>query len=219
MMWGRGGPRGRAFGAEDGHGGGHGHGHGAGRGRGHRERGRDGGPCDGRGERGERGRRGSRRLFDYGEMRLLLLAMIAQRPRHGYELIKEIEERFGGGYTPSPGVIYPTLAWLDDMGYARIETEGEDRGGRKLYRLTAEGESFLQANRAAAEELLVRRAPQRPGLPDPVAEAMQRLKAALAARYGTEAPGAEDRDPEDSAAAQERIAAAIAAAAAAVEAG
>ena len=55
--------------------------------------------------------------------------MIAERPRHGYELIKAIEERFGGSYTPSPGVIYPTLSWLDDMGYARIDAE---EAGRKL---------------------------------------------------------------------------------------
>lgn len=61
--------------------------------------------------------------------------MIAERPRHGYELIKEIEERFGGAYSPSPGVIYPTLSWLDDMGYAAIEPEAS---GRKLYRITSE---------------------------------------------------------------------------------
>src|SRR5262245_17752487 len=63
------------------------------------------------------------RLFDYGELRLLILALIAEAPSHGYELIKSIEERFGGSYTPSPGVIYPTLSWLDDMGYAVIEPE------------------------------------------------------------------------------------------------
>src|SRR5271163_5272853 len=92
-----------------------------------------------------RGRRHGR-LFDYGELRLLILAMIAEQPRHGYELIKVIEERFGGSYTPSPGVIYPTLSWLDDMGYAAVDAEAS---GRKRYRLTAEGEAFLVANRAA----------------------------------------------------------------------
>src|SRR5262245_43980001 len=81
------------------------------------------------------GGRRSGRLFDYGELRLLLLAMIAGRPRHGYELIKAIEERFGGSYTPSPGVIYPTLSWLDDMGYVAIEAE---EAGRKRYRITSE---------------------------------------------------------------------------------
>src|SRR5690606_20422761 len=57
------------------------------------------------------GRRGGR-AFDYGELRLLILSMIAARPSHGYELIKAVEERFGGSYSPSPGVIYPTLSWL-----------------------------------------------------------------------------------------------------------
>ena len=89
-----------------------------------------------------RGRRG--RLFDYGDLRLLMLAMIAEAPSHGYELIKSIEEKFGGAYAPSPGVVYPTLAWLDDMGYARVEPV---EGGRKRYRITPEGEAFLTANR------------------------------------------------------------------------
>jgi DNA-binding PadR family transcriptional regulator len=103
---------------------------------------------------------------DDGELRLLILAMIAERPRHGYELIKAIEERFGGSYTPSPGVIYPTLSWLDDMGYATIETE---EPGRKLYRITSEGDAFLTANRTAADELLSRLAasPQRGAAPLP----------------------------------------------------
>ena len=105
---------------------------------------------------GRGGRHGGGRLFDYGELRLLLLAMIAERPWHGYELIKAIEERFGGSYSPSPGVIYPTLAWLDDMGYAAIEPV---EAGRKRYRITAEGEAFLVANRAAADELLARIGP------------------------------------------------------------
>lgn len=132
--------------------------------------------------RGHRHRRGQR-LFDYGELRLLLLAMIAERPRHGYELIRTIEERFGGSYTPSPGVIYPTLTWLDDMGYATIEAEA---AGRKCYRLTHEGEAFLTANRTAADELLVRRPPAQDGVPDevpaPLVRAMENLKLALRLR-------------------------------------
>src|ERR1044072_6068887 len=78
------------------------------------------------------GHRSGGRLFDYGELRLLILALIAEQPRHGYELIKSIEERFGGRYTPSPGVIYPTLSWLEDMGYAAVEAEA---AGRKRYSL------------------------------------------------------------------------------------
>src|SRR5262245_2204702 len=70
------------------------------------------------------------RAFDYGELRLLVLAMIAEHSRHGYELMKAIEERMGGSYSPSPGVIYPTLSWLEDMRYAVVETED---AGRKRY--------------------------------------------------------------------------------------
>jgi DNA-binding PadR family transcriptional regulator len=149
------------------------------------------------------------RLFDYGELRLLLLAMIAERPRHGYELIKAIEERMGGSYSPSPGVIYPTLAWLDDMGYATIESTETTR---KQYRITPEGEAFLVANRAAADELLSRAGPGGPGgaepVPAPVVRGMENLKLAMRLRLR--------RGPLDQAAA-EIIAAALDAAAQAVE--
>ena len=128
------------------------------------------------------GRRGGR-LFDYGELRLLVLAMIAEQPRHGYELIKAIEERLSGSYTPSPGVIYPTLFWLNDMGYATVETE---EAGRKRYYITPEGEAFLVANRAAADALLARTGSAgtaRPGdIPAPVVRAMENLKLAMRLR-------------------------------------
>jgi DNA-binding PadR family transcriptional regulator len=148
-------------------------------------------------------------MFDYGELRLLALSLIAEAPRHGYELIKLIEERVGGSYTPSPGVIYPTLAWLEDMGYAAAETVD---AGRKRFRITAEGEAFLAANRAAVDELLGRfggaaeGAPE--GVPAPVARAMENLKTALRLRLRG---GALD------AAAAQAIAAVLDAAAQAVE--
>jgi DNA-binding PadR family transcriptional regulator len=133
-------------------------------------------------EHHRRGRHGGR-LFDYGELRILLLAMIAERPRHGYELIKAIEERMGGSYTPSPGVIYPTLSWLEDMGYVALDTE---EAGRKRYSITSEGEAFLVANRAAADELLARgSSPQADGsdrVPSPVVRAMENLKMAMRLR-------------------------------------
>lgn len=127
-----------------------------------------------------RGRQG-RRLFDYGELRLLLLAMIADGPIHGYELIKAIEVRFAGAYSPSPGVVYPTLSWLDDMGYAAIEPGA---GGRKYYHITPEGAAFLAENRAAADELLSR-APDGAGIasvPMPVIRAMENFKLAMRLR-------------------------------------
>src|SRR5215813_7941419 len=89
--------------------------------------------------RGERfgGLRGGRlgRVLDQGDLRYVLLHMIAEKPRHGYELIKAIEEKFGGTYSPSPGVIYPTLTLLEELGYAQPETAG---GTRKLYSITVE---------------------------------------------------------------------------------
>ncbi len=133
--------------------------------------------------------------------------MIAGKPSHGYELIKAVEERMGGSYSPSPGVIYPTLSWLDDMGYAAIETA---EAGRKRYAITAEGEAFLAANRKAADELLTRAAGERgrPDAPDPVLRAMENLKLALRLRLR--------RGPVDAEAAT-GIAAALDAAAQAVE--
>jgi DNA-binding PadR family transcriptional regulator len=156
--------------------------------------------------RHHRGGRHGGRLFDYGDLRVLLLAIIANRPSHGYELIKTIEERFGGSYSPSPGVIYPTLAWLDDMGYAVIEVEGD----RKRYRITAEGESFLAANRTAADELLSRAgSPDRDDhVPAPLVRAMENLKIAMRLRLR--------RGPVDQATA-ESIATALDAAAQLVE--
>ena len=102
--------------------------------------------ADGDRRGGRIGRRHGR-PFDYGELRLLALAMIWDEPRHGYELIKSIEDRMGGAYSPSPGVIYPTLSWLEDMGYASVEAE---QGGRKRYRVTAEGDPFLPPTRTVS---------------------------------------------------------------------
>lgn len=143
------------------------------------------GPGHGLGPHRRRGR-----PFDYGALRLVVLAMIAETPRHGYELMKEIEERMAGGYSPSPGVIYPTLAWLEDMGFAVSEAEG----GRKCYRITAEGGAFLAANRAALDDITARMGPRGRGrdVPLPVVEAMRGLKRALRARFaGAEIGAAE----------------------------
>src|SRR5262245_58154786 len=113
------------------------------------------------GLRGERfgghhhGGRGGRmgRVFDHGDLRYVLLQLIADKPRHGYELIKAIEEKFGGTYSPSPGVVYPTLTHLEGLGYLRTESGG---GTKKLYSLTEEGASFLAANRVAVDGIFRR---------------------------------------------------------------
>jgi DNA-binding PadR family transcriptional regulator len=114
--------------------------------------GRDDGDHD-HGHRG-RHRHGRRpgRVFDHGELRLVVLALISERPRHGYELIKEIEDRVAGTYTPSPGVIYPTLTMLEELGHATV-SENE---GKKLYAITPEGTAYLAANKTAVDNALQR---------------------------------------------------------------
>ena len=131
-----------------------------------------------------RGHKPASRLFDYGDLRLLILSMIAQNPCHGYELIKAIEEKFGGAYVPSPGVIYPTLSWLDDMGFAHVAPE---ESGRKTYAITPEGKAFLTANRKGVDQLIARgisatQSGRRNASPQ-VLEAMGKLKAALRMRF------------------------------------
>lgn len=101
--------------------------------------------------RGRRGRGG--RFFDQGDLRLVILALLAEQPRHGYELIKEIEERLGGAYVPSPGVVYPTLTWLEELGYAAL---AEDAGSKKLYSATPEGLEHLEKNKALVEDIFAR---------------------------------------------------------------
>jgi DNA-binding PadR family transcriptional regulator len=97
------------------------------------------------------GRR-AERVFDHGELRLVVLALIAERPRHGYEIIKEIEDRLAGTYTPSPGVIYPTLTMLEELGQATVT----ESNGKKLYTITEAGTAYLETNKAAVDNALQR---------------------------------------------------------------
>jgi DNA-binding PadR family transcriptional regulator len=100
---------------------------------------------------GRRQRRG--RMFAQGELRLALLALIAENPSHGYELIKGIEEMTGGGYAPSPGAVYPTLQLLEDEG-AIAEADAE--GSKKPYAVTPQGEAELEERKAEVAELMKR---------------------------------------------------------------
>ena len=93
------------------------------------------------------------RFFAHGDLRLVILHLIAEKPRHGYEIIKEIEDQVAGAYSPSPGVIYPTLTHLEELGYVTVST-GD--GAKKLHEITAEGRAFLDANRRAVDALLAR---------------------------------------------------------------
>src|SRR6202161_3312143 len=112
------------------------------------------GPGDGSGWGGRGGRHGrSRRMFDSGELRLVLLKLIADQPRHGYDLIRAIEEMTDGAYAPSPGVVYPTLTMLQDMGL--IEEQAAE-GARKAFAATAEGRAHLAEREEEVAALIER---------------------------------------------------------------
>jgi len=98
---------------------------------------------------GGRAFRAGRRLAS-GDLQLVLLALLAERPSHGYELIKALEERSGGFYSPSPGMVYPALTWLEEVGYASVTAEG----AKKLYSITESGRAYLEEHRDAAEAML-----------------------------------------------------------------
>ena len=138
------------------------------------------------------GRRGSgrRRFFDHGDLRLVILQLIAEKPRHGYEAMKAIEEKLGGAYSPSPGVVYPTLALLEELGYVTL-TDAE--GSKKLYTVTPEGTAHLQTNRGAVDALFARMAEAGAaygGEPaTQIVRAMENLKMALRLRLRGRAPG------------------------------
>jgi DNA-binding PadR family transcriptional regulator len=92
------------------------------------------------------------RKFDAADLQLIILALLAEQPRHGYELIKTLEERSGGFYVPSPGVIYPALTFLEETGLAEVEASGT----KKLYRITEAGRQRVEENRALIEQILAR---------------------------------------------------------------
>ncbi|GLS43348.1 hypothetical protein GCM10007884_13330 [Methylobacterium brachythecii] len=138
-----------------------------------------------------------------------MLHLIGEQPRYGYEIIKAIEERVGGAYSPSPGTIYPTLTMLQDLGHVTV-SDGE--GAKKLHTITEEGRAFLDAHRPTLDALLARMdetgrrhgggsAPQ-------VVRAMENLRMALRMRLSR---GALDEEQINA------VAAAIDAAATAVE--
>ena len=125
------------------------------------------------------------RMFGHGDLKLILLALIAEQPRHGYQLIRTIEEMFGGSYAPSPGAVYPTLTMLEEMGYATIDTS--EGGTRKLYVVTDEGRAYLAENKDTVDALMARmevtaRAASKYAAPMVIHEAMRTLKRALVMR-------------------------------------
>ncbi|ADJ65109.1 PadR-like family transcription regulator protein [Herbaspirillum seropedicae SmR1] len=120
-----------------------------------------------------------------GALRIVMLHLLQEKPRHGYDMIKAIEQLVGGGYSPSPGVIYPTLTLLEEMGYASVQ--GED-GGKKLYTLSPEGQAHLEEkdNVAALQQVLRKfelRRQERPDADSPeLQRAVQNFRMALHTR-------------------------------------
>jgi DNA-binding PadR family transcriptional regulator len=126
--------------------------------------------CDGRwaAGRGGRGRHGfgfggrhgfgggdmvrAGRMLATGDLRLIALALIAEQPRHGYEIIKVLEEKTAGWYSPSPGIVYPTLTYLEEAGYVTAQAEGT----KKLYTITDEGRAYLDQNRDFVDAVIER---------------------------------------------------------------
>ena len=92
------------------------------------------------------------RMLATGDLRLIALALIAEQPRHGYEIIKVLEEKTAGWYSPSPGIVYPTLTYLEEAGYVTAQAEG----AKKLYTITDEGRAYLDENRDFVDAVLER---------------------------------------------------------------
>jgi DNA-binding PadR family transcriptional regulator len=121
------------------------------------------------------------RIFGAGDLRLALLDLIAQQPRNGYDLIKDIEQTFGGAYAPSPGSVYPTLTLLEEIGHI---TASEGEGGKKVFTVTEDGRAFLADNKDAVDAVRTRmemaaRALSGDRPPEEIFHAMHILKTAL----------------------------------------
>ncbi|WP_112151676.1 PadR family transcriptional regulator [Rahnella aceris] len=146
------------------------------------DRGEEGREHRGRGEgrRGGRGERGVHRLFEHGDLRRVLLALVAKKPSHGYELIKAIEEASSGLYVPSPGVIYPTLTLLEEQDFLEPVATGN---GRKSYQITEAGKVELAQHQAVVDVIFARLAgaqrPRENNLAEGIHESMHRLRHAL----------------------------------------
>lgn len=107
----------------------------------------------GGGPRGRHWKGRTGRLFEQGDLKYVILRLLEEKPRHGYEIIKELEGRFGGSYVPSPGTVYPTLTMLEDLGYARAVPE---EGGKKVYEITDEGRKYLAEHSTTVDDIFER---------------------------------------------------------------
>jgi DNA-binding PadR family transcriptional regulator len=123
------------------------------------------------------------RLFEQGDLKYVILRLLEEKPRHGYEIIKELESRFGGSYAPSPGTVYPTLTMLEDLGYARVVPE---EGGKKIYEITDEGRKHLAEHSTTVNDIFDRIAKFVEGFTDaPMMELNQAFQRLARATYKT----------------------------------
>ena len=113
------------------------------------------------------------------DLQLLILGLLAEKPRHGYEIIKALDERSKGFYVPSPGMVYPALTYLEELGHATIEAAG----ARKLYHITETGKEHLENNRSTADALFAQFGR--------VGERMDRVRRAMQAEESGEESAAE----------------------------
>ena len=107
----------------------------------------------GPGRAGWGGMRGGGRMFGQGDLKYVILQLLDEKPRHGYEIIKELEDRFAGTYSPSPGTVYPTLTMLEDLGYAKAIPE---EGGRRIFEITPQGKAYLAEHRETVDDIFER---------------------------------------------------------------
>lgn len=132
------------------------------------------------------------RFFGHGDLKLVILSLLEERPRHGYDIIKAIEERSGGAYQPSAGTVYPTLTLLEEMGFARSTP---DEGGKRMYEITDAGRTYLAENHSTVEAIFSRIARTGAGL---TSEAMQEMNRAFGrltrATYSQASHRLEDHD-------------------------
>ena len=128
-------------------------------------------------------------MFEQGDLRFVVLKLLAEKPAHGYEIIKAVEHQFGGAYAPSPGIVYPTLTMLEEQGFIAIV---EEAGSRKLYGLTETGRAELERSKLDVERVFARMREYRQrygGGPAPeILRAMENLQTALRLRLDRGGP-------------------------------
>ena len=132
------------------------------------------------------------RMFEQGDLKLVILRLLEEKPRHGYEIIKELEGRFGGAYSPSPGTVYPTLTMLEDLGFARVVPE---EGGKKIYEITDQGRGHLAEHSSAVNDIFDRISRFVEGFVDaPMRDVNQSFKHIARATYTTATSHISDKE-------------------------